>query len=241
MKKSKQNFYFILFVVSFLNLNAQTINYKEEAAKENSNFFEIVKKTRKQFSDKKLQSKGVESRMEKKANKLFERWVWIWKDRVNADGSFPKNQVNKKEYLNLLLNNSKTNARSTSGTKPWVQIGPTAIVNKNGNLDYPGPGRVDVVAVDPTNSNIMYIGSTSGSLWKTTDGGNSWNPKTDHLAGLGVTDILIDPNNNTLQNLKNRILEYMSDIAIENSHDMTLHLMTLFNRKGIRRYMDKEK
>ena len=152
MKNTIHKVYFILLFIGYFQVNAQTINYKQEALKENSNFFEIVKNTRKQFSDKKLLSKGVESKLDKKTQKIFERWVWSWKDRVNADGTFPKNTLNKEEYLDLLVNKSNTYAKSASTTKSWVQIGPTQIVNKNGNFDYPGPGRVDVVAVDPTDA-----------------------------------------------------------------------------------------
>ncbi|MGJ8745078.1 T9SS type A sorting domain-containing protein [Polaribacter sp.] len=197
MKTRLHVVYFIFLCIFCAPLSAQTINYKKEASKENSNFFEIVTKTRKQFLEKNNLAKGVLTKTDIKAKKQFERWVWIWKDRVNADGTFPKNQVNKEDYLNLLENNANTQARSSSTVKPWTQIGPTAIVTKNGNFDYPGPGRVDVVAVDPANSNIMYVGTPSGGLWKTTDKGATWAPKTDHLAGMGVTDILIVPTSTT--------------------------------------------
>ncbi|WP_282071413.1 hypothetical protein [Polaribacter atrinae] len=50
MKNTLHKVYFILFFIGCFQVNAQTINYKKEASKENSNFFEIVKKTRKQFS-----------------------------------------------------------------------------------------------------------------------------------------------------------------------------------------------
>ncbi|PQJ71743.1 T9SS type A sorting domain-containing protein [Polaribacter butkevichii] len=221
MKKLLHIVYFTLLLFVCAQLNAQTINYKKEALKENSNFYEIVKKTRQQFINKKLHSKSVETILDKKEKKLFERWVWIWKDRINPDGTFPQKQVNKEEYLNLLENNTKTQARSSSTTKPWTQIGPTAIVNKNGNFDYPGPGRVDVVVVDPGNSDIMYIGTTSGGLWKTTDAGATWTPKTDHLAGLGVTDILLDPNNTDILYMAtgDRDSSYISSIGLFKSTD----------------------
>ncbi|MCL7764771.1 T9SS type A sorting domain-containing protein [Polaribacter sp. Z014] len=226
MKKIVHIGYFILFFIGCFQVKAQTINYKQEASKENSNFFEIVNKTRKQFIKKRKTSKTAETRLEKKANKQFERWVWSWKDRVNANGTFPKNQVNKEEYLNLHLNNSNKNAKTASTTKAWIQIGPKAIVHKNENFDYPGPGRVDVVAVDPNaadpvNPQIMYVGTPSGGLWKTTDAGTTWSPKTDHLAGMGVTDILIDPNNTNIIYMAtgDRDSSYISSIGLFKSTD----------------------
>lgn len=198
MKRILSVFRFILFFGSVLSITAQKIDYKEKVSKENSNFFEIVKETRKQFLEKDFQSKREESRGQKKARKQFERWVYAWKDRVNTDGSFPKNIINQKEYLDLLLNNSKTASKSSSTTKSWKQIGPTTNVEQNGYTAYPGLGRVNVVAVDANNTQIMYAGACAGGVWKTTDGGLTWIPKTDHFAGLGVTDIIIDPNNSNI-------------------------------------------
>lgn len=221
MKNTVHRVYFILFFIGSLQLNAQTINYKKEALKENSNFFEIVKKTRQQFINKKLKSKKVESILDKKAHKLFERWVYIWKDRVNPDGTFPKQAVKEQAYLDLLLKDTNKKAKTSSTTKAWSQIGPKALVNDNNNEDYPGPGRVDVVAIDPNDSNIMYIGTPSGGLWKTTDGGSTWSPKTDHLAGMGVTDILIHPTTTSTLYMAtgDRDSKYISSIGLFKSVD----------------------
>ncbi|MBU1919492.1 hypothetical protein KKG66_01500, partial [bacterium] len=50
-----------------------------------------------------------------------------------------------------------------------------------------------------TNTNIVYAGSASGGLWKSTDGTLSWFPLTDDLPSLAVGCVAIDPNNhNTL-------------------------------------------
>ena len=228
MKNTLHIVYFTLFFIGCFQVKAQTINYKKEALKENSNFFEIVNKTRKQFIEKSKYAKKAETRLEKKEKKQFERWVWIWKDRVNTDGTFPKDAVNKEDYLDLRSNKPSIQAKSAtaSTTKPWTQIGPTAIVEKNGNFDYPGPGRVDVVAVDPNaldpnNPMIMYVGTPSGGLWKTTDGGATWSPKTDNLAGMGVTDILIDPNNTNILYMAtgDRDSQHVSSIGLFKSTD----------------------
>jgi hypothetical protein len=198
MKKILKIFCVIIFFGSIHTTKAQKIEYKEKASKKNSNFFKIVKETRKQFVEKEYQYKGEESRSQKKARKQFERWVYAWKDRVNSDGTFPDNQINKEEYLELLMNNSNTQAKTSSTTKAWQQIGPTTNVEQNGYAEYPGLGRVNVVAVDANSTNTMYAGACAGGVWKTTDGGTTWVAKTDNFAGLGVTDIIIDPNNSSI-------------------------------------------
>ncbi len=59
-------------------------------------------------------------------------------------------------------------------------------------------GLYGIIAVDPTNSNVVYIGSRDSGktgMWKTTDGGRNW---TLYKNGWGIgspTDILIDPTN----------------------------------------------
>ena len=53
----------------------------------------------------------------------------------------------------------------------WVHIGPFSKNLANGDLFE--TGRAECVAVDPSNSSKLYIGSLGG-LWKTTDGGVNW-------------------------------------------------------------------
>lgn len=56
-------------------------------------------------------------------------------------------------------------------------------------------GRVNAVAYDPVNPNVYYIGAPQGGVWKTTDGGATWTPLTDHWQFLQVACIAIHPTN----------------------------------------------
>src|ERR1051326_2942584 len=66
----------------------------------------------------------------------------------------------------------------------WQPLGP-------GNIG----GRTLALAIRPDDPNTMYAGSAGGGVWKTTDGGQSWNPLTDLLPSLAITKLAMDPQN----------------------------------------------
>jgi photosystem II stability/assembly factor-like uncharacterized protein len=93
---------------------------------------------------------------------------------------------------------STTTAATLSSTQ-WTLIGPQPTDNSLLGLPAssysPVSGRVTALAVDPTNSDIVYLGSAEGGVWKTTDGGKTWTPLTDNQPSLAVGSIAIDPSN----------------------------------------------
>jgi photosystem II stability/assembly factor-like uncharacterized protein len=76
-------------------------------------------------------------------------------------------------------------------------MGPTAI--PKGQTYSPArvlvTGRVTAIVVDPTNINIIYIGTAQGGVWKTTDGGLNWAAKTDNEVSLAIGALAMDPGN----------------------------------------------
>jgi photosystem II stability/assembly factor-like uncharacterized protein len=81
---------------------------------------------------------------------------------------------------------------------PWVPIGPRPIgsgLAGSGFGPLPNSGRVTALAVDPTAGNTVYLGSATGGVWKTTNGGTDWTPLTDNQPSLSIGAIAIDPNN----------------------------------------------
>ena len=64
----------------------------------------------------------------------------------------------------------------------WTPLGP-------GNIG----GRTRTLLIHPDQPEIMYSGGVSGGVWKTTDGGESWTPITDHLPNIAVNSMAMDP------------------------------------------------
>ncbi|MBK5257186.1 MAG: glycosyl hydrolase [Vicinamibacteria bacterium] len=56
-------------------------------------------------------------------------------------------------------------------------------------------GRVMTLAVHPDNPGIIYVGTASGGVWKTTNGGASWQPIFDKEGSFSIGWITLDPKN----------------------------------------------
>jgi photosystem II stability/assembly factor-like uncharacterized protein len=83
------------------------------------------------------------------------------------------------------------------GISNWVQLGPTAIPKGQtySSARVLVSGRVTAIVIDPTSPNTVYIGTAQGGVWKTTDGGLSWTPRTDNEASLAIGALAMDPAN----------------------------------------------
>ncbi len=55
-------------------------------------------------------------------------------------------------------------------------------------------GRISDIAIDPTNPSTWYVGVGSGGVWKTDNGGTTWNPVFDDEDTYSIGCITIDPN-----------------------------------------------
>jgi len=56
-------------------------------------------------------------------------------------------------------------------------------------------GRVTDIEGVPGNPNIVYVGSASGGVWKTEDGGITWQPIFDDQPIASIGDIALEPGN----------------------------------------------
>lgn len=80
----------------------------------------------------------------------------------------------------------------------WAPIGPSPIAENTLQAN----GLTTAIAVNPSNSNVIYQGTAGGGVWRTIDGGLTWTPLFDRQLALGIGEpgaLAIDPNNtNTL-------------------------------------------
>jgi photosystem II stability/assembly factor-like uncharacterized protein len=179
------NKYFIMLVLLGLlcvEANAQEI---ADPAKR-TNYFEAKKEIEAQLELG--PAKGV-------ANKQLNRWLNFWEVRVDEDGNFPNTMKIYRDVKNF-KNWSKKDALLSS--EQWRLIGPSQPISTEGNNKnyYEGLGRVNCVRFDPDNPNILWAGAASGGVWKSLDGGQSWNTFSfTNFLSLGVTDIAVAESN----------------------------------------------
>src|SRR5438552_6721538 len=54
-------------------------------------------------------------------------------------------------------------------------------------------GRVMTIAVDPVNKATFYVGAASGGVWKTVNGGASFQPVFDTQGSFSIGWVAVDP------------------------------------------------
>ncbi len=169
----------ILIVILFLSsshLFAQ--DWVEKMQNPDVNFYEVQKAFNTFWEGKEIgRSKGW---------KQYKRWEYFMQPRVFPSGNRMQMDIVYKAFMQY---KSKQAYKTTSNSN-WQPLGPFNVPSNGGDA-----GRLNCVAFHPTIQNIIYVGSPSGGLWKTTDGGNSWTSLTDNLPVIGITDIVIDYSN----------------------------------------------
>lgn len=128
--------------------------------------------------------------------KPFMRWVEHWKNATNDQGYVISAQELWAAWEQK--NQAKLNKNSLYMSLPpcsWQPIGPTQNASPQSTR---GRGRVNVICVDPSNPNTIYLGAPAGGIWKSINAGVSWTPLTDYLPQIGVSGIAVDANNSNI-------------------------------------------
>jgi hypothetical protein len=110
----------------------------------------------------------------------FKRWEAFMEPRVYPTGKFFDPSVTWKAVESQ--NNKQKNKSAATFTGSWTCLGPTS-----------GWGRVDCIALDPGDTNVIWVGAPGGGIWKTTNSAATWNEMTGTMPTLSIADIAIDP------------------------------------------------
>jgi len=190
---------FCLAVVTSAQTNSSGTGWQQLMQDPNASFAQIQKAFN-EYEPTHIHEKGD-------GCKAFRRWENFWESRLMPDGSFPvgkllwqameqkkQNKINA-DKQQALLNKKQKGTTLQTPLANFSIIGPTSAIPTNG-----GAGRLNSMTFDPQNTNIIWVGSPGGGLWKSTSGGTGWSVSgSDQLSTLGISAIVIDPtNSNTM-------------------------------------------
>ena len=124
---------------------------------------------------------------------IFKRWENMMKSK-----SFPYDKiVDLNKYSNEFKKFKNENLKNVQTTEEWMPLGISSWTNGYSGYN-PGNGRVNSVTVDPIDPNILFVAAPSGGVWKSNDGGNTWNTTFDFLESIGSSTVAIDPFNSDI-------------------------------------------
>ncbi|MCB1607262.1 MAG: hypothetical protein KDI71_09835 [Xanthomonadales bacterium] len=76
----------------------------------------------------------------------------------------------------------------------WQMLGPAPMTMLNWSMGNVA-GRTTALAVDPRNDNVLYLGTGSGGLWKSADGGGFWVELFGSVGTQAIGALHLEPGN----------------------------------------------
>lgn len=106
-----------------------------------------------------------------------------WRASLHGGSSSPRAILNALSQRERLLERQLESGAGPGFTESWEYLGPDNV-----------PGRVRALVIHPDTPDIMWAGTATGGIWKTTDAGQSWQPMGDFPGLIAVSCMVIDPN-----------------------------------------------
>ncbi len=177
--------FLLVSLIAFNLTNAQQQIRPTVPQIESNDFNEISKKYNQYYDELKEMKIGDENPLKGQGFKPFKRWEYFWSSRVDSNGKLPSRKELRESYNNFKSSYLYSKANKVQGPDDWKPLGP---------FNYPGSGlgRINAIAIHPTNTNIIYVGAATGGIWKSTNGGSNWAESvTPDVYSLGISDIAI--------------------------------------------------
>ena len=117
---------------------------------------------------------------------------WFYGPRLQASAPEQAASLRALEARKLVAQRRVPMAQSLS--QPWSALGPAPMSMLSwqmGNV----AGRASSLAVDPRNDNTLFLGTATGGLWRSVDGGAQWRELLGSSGTQSIGAVAIDPNN----------------------------------------------
>jgi photosystem II stability/assembly factor-like uncharacterized protein len=141
----------------------------------------------------------------KRASKAHWRAEWMFRRRFRNIGYVPEGlrlvqvvgvERARKAREELHKGRKLYFTPASAGGCAWTPLGAAPVQRElplGDASNAPSSGRAIAIAVHPDNPEVLYLGTASGGLWTSTDGGFNWEPRSDAWASAAVGDIAIAP------------------------------------------------
>jgi photosystem II stability/assembly factor-like uncharacterized protein len=179
----------LLLCGTMLSTFSQKTEYKKMIHDNRYNFYDVVKKAENHFKTHDKNAKGS-------GYKKFMRWATAneYKYYPSGDRSKEDPLLLKHAYQKFLASSGTTQRRAALPSIGWQEIGPRDIDSITGHYSI-GLGRV--IDVKTVTQDTIFLSSEAGGLWKSTDSGQNWSPKSDNLIASGADAIAYSPFNHS--------------------------------------------
>jgi hypothetical protein len=181
MKKVFASILALFSLATFAQFNplAPWMENSEKTTQTEKTFKELSDSFNSYWSTKDFSKKGS-------GYKPFKRWENHWSNSTNDQGFLISPQ---EMWAAWQQKNNNSGLQRSVPVCNWEPLGPFSNAVPQTTR---GRGRVNVVCVDPTNANTIYMGAPAGGIWKSIDAGASWIPLSDNLPQIGVSGIAVD-------------------------------------------------
>src|SRR5207249_1815785 len=114
-----------------------------------------------------------------------ERELWFYGMRAYPFGKIPQNtRSNAIQQAKAKMESFDKRTLGLQSINQWKQIGPTN-----------AGGRINTIAVHPTDGKTLWVGAADGGIWKSTDNGGSWKAMMDNENAISMGALAVDPSN----------------------------------------------
>lgn len=122
--------------------------------------------------------------------KQFKRWEYNALRNMDVNGYLP---TTEDEFYRFAEAEAYFGAMRSADDSNWEELGPT---NWNSTSGWnPGVGRITSFAVQESNQQHIIVGSPTGGVWRTINGGGSWTVLTDNFINMEVNALAMHPTN----------------------------------------------
>lgn len=112
----------------------------------------------------------------------YQRWKYLNEPMYYPSGDRTIDHLAPYKAYQELKKAPRTRLFETGG---WNSLGPDSITNITEHYSA-GLGRLDLVLVNHSDPQQLYVASRTGGLWRTSDDGESWQQHTDFIGSTGI-------------------------------------------------------